>query len=103
MSFKNGGRTCRSQWVAIDPQHIGAEYHRIRLGIGHPGDKKLVSHYVLHDFAKQDQDWLDPLLDAIADASGQLAQGDRSGFMTKVALLSGNGDKNAQTPATRPI
>ncbi|MFZ9118722.1 MAG: aminoacyl-tRNA hydrolase [Paracoccaceae bacterium] len=98
---KTGGGHAGHNGLRSIHQHIGAEYHRIRLGIGHPGDKKLVSHYVLHDFAKQDQDWLDPLLDAIADASGQLAQGDRSGFMTKVALLSGNGDKNAQTPAPK--
>jgi PTH1 family peptidyl-tRNA hydrolase len=98
---KTGGGHAGHNGLRSIHQHIGAEYHRIRLGIGHPGDKKLVSHYVLHDFAKQDQDWLDPLLDAIADSSGQLAQGDRSGFMTKVALLSGNGDKNAQTPAPK--
>ena len=83
---KTGGGHAGHNGLRSLHQHIGADYHRIRLGIGHPGDKKLVSHYVLHDFAKTDRDWLDPLLVGIANAASLLAQGDQSGFMTKVAL-----------------
>ncbi|ADZ69616.1 aminoacyl-tRNA hydrolase [Polymorphum gilvum] len=67
--------------------HIGDAYRRLRLGIGHPGDKKLVSNYVLGDFAKVDAEWLDPLLEAIADNAGLLAEGKDSQFANKLTLL----------------
>lgn len=60
--------------------HIGADFARIRLGIGHPGDKTMVSNYVLSDFAKSDDEWLDPLLDAVARAAPDLAAGDVNRF-----------------------
>src|SRR6056297_3873976 len=65
---------------------IGAEYVRVRLGIGHPGHKDAVSGYVLHDFAKADRDWLDDLLRGIADGAPALAAGDGGRFMNAVAL-----------------
>jgi len=71
----------------IDPQ-IGKDYRRVRIGIGHPGHKDRVTGYVLQDFAKADQDWLGPLLDAVADAAPALAAGDDAGFMNRVALLT---------------
>ena len=86
---KTGGGHAGHNGLRSIHQHIGSGYNRIRLGVGHPGDKKLVSYYVLHDFAKTDQDWLDPLLDGISDAASLLAQGDRSGFMSKLALTLG--------------
>ena len=86
---KTGGGHAGHNGLRSLNQHIGAEYNRIRLGIGHPGDKKLVSYYVLHDFAKTDQDWLNPLLDKIADAASLLAKGDSLGFMNKVCLTVG--------------
>ncbi len=66
--------------------HCGKDYRRVRIGIGHPGNKELVTRHVLGDFAKADQVWLEPLLDAIADAAPMLADGDESGFMNKVSL-----------------
>ena len=66
--------------------HIGPDYARVRLGIGHPGDKRLVSGYVLHDFAKADQDWLTALLDGFADGFAKLVTGDDAGFQNAVAL-----------------
>ena len=65
-----------------------AEYGRVRLGIGHPGHKDAVIGHVLGDFSKKDKEWLDPLLDAVADAFPLLAKGDDSGFMNKVALVT---------------
>ncbi len=73
---------------------MGAEYNRVRIGIGHPGHKDLVSPYVLHDFARADRDWLDPLLAALGREAGRLAAGDAPGFMNAVAL--------ATRPAARP-
>ena len=90
---KTGGGHAGHNGLRSLHQHIGAEYNRIRLGIGHPGNKKLVSHYVLHDFAKTDQDWLNPLLDRIAIAASLLAQGDQSRFMNNVNLKVSLGKK----------
>jgi PTH1 family peptidyl-tRNA hydrolase len=66
-------------------------YWRVRLGIGHPGDKDRVLGYVLGDFGKDDRDWLVGLLDAVADAAPLLAGGKPADFMTKVALLTKEG------------
>lgn len=66
--------------------HIGEAYQRVRLGIGHPGRKDLVAHYVLHDFHKTDQDWLDPLMWGISDGAAHLAGGDAGKFQNAVAL-----------------
>ncbi|KQM33660.1 peptidyl-tRNA hydrolase [Rhizobium sp. Leaf68] len=69
--------------------HCGKEYRRLRLGIGHPGDKGRVHGHVLGDFAKADKAWLDPLLDAIADNAAMLVKGEDSQLMNKLALATG--------------
>lgn len=65
---------------------IGEAYGRVRLGIGHPGHKDLVADFVLHDFAKADRDWLEPLLQGIADGAPDLAQGDDGKFLNAVSM-----------------
>jgi peptidyl-tRNA hydrolase, PTH1 family len=75
---------------SIDPQ-IGLTYRRVRLGIGHPGHKDLVTRHVLGDFAKADNEWLEPLLDAVADNAAMLLKGDDNGFMNKLALATASG------------
>ncbi|HYD67861.1 aminoacyl-tRNA hydrolase [Azospirillum sp.] len=82
---KGGGHGGHNGLRSIDA-HIGKEYWRVRLGIGHPGDKNQVSNYVLHDFAKADQAWLEPLTDACTDAFPLLVQGQAENFMNKVTL-----------------
>jgi PTH1 family peptidyl-tRNA hydrolase len=67
-------------------QHLGEAYHRVRLGIGHPGHKDAVAAYVLHDFAKADQDWLDDLMRGISDGAAALAAGDSAKFLNAVSL-----------------
>lgn len=84
---KGGGHGGHNGLRSIDA-HIGKEYWRIRLGIGHPGDKDRVSGYVLHDFAKAEQTWLDPLLDAVTDAFPLIVQGEPEKFMNKVTLAT---------------
>lgn len=84
---KGGGHGGHNGLRSID-SHIGKDYWRVRLGIGHPGDKDLVSGYVLHDFAKADQSWLDPLIEAVADAFPLMAQGQAENFMNKVTLAT---------------
>jgi PTH1 family peptidyl-tRNA hydrolase len=71
--------------------HCGKDYVRVRIGIGHPGDKARVTGHVLGDFAKADHAWLDPMLAAIAENAAMLVSGDHSGFMNKVALAASSG------------
>ncbi len=87
MRAKTGGGVAGHNGLRSIKAHIGGDFRRVRVGIGHPGSKDLVSPYVLHDFAKADAKWLVPLIDAIAEASPLLAAGDDPGFMTKVALI----------------
>ncbi|MBP6818943.1 aminoacyl-tRNA hydrolase [Ferrovibrio sp. MS7] len=79
-----GGHAGHNGLRSVDAA-IGADYRRVRLGIGHPG-KEQVLGFVLQNFSKVEQDWLNPLLEAIADAAPALARGDDVGFMNKVAL-----------------
>jgi len=83
---KTGGGHAGHNGLRSIHQHIGPDYHRVRLGIGHPGHKDKVAPYVLSDFAKADQDWLDDLLRGIGDGAPDLAAGDTGKFMNAVAL-----------------
>jgi peptidyl-tRNA hydrolase, PTH1 family len=67
---------------------IGPNYRRVRIGVGHPGAAPLVPSYVLRDFPKADYEWLNPLLEAVAEAAPHLAADDDAGFMNRVALLT---------------
>ena len=80
--------------------HIGQDYRRVRIGVGHPGVKEMVQHHVLGDFSKADRQWLEPLIDAIADHAAMIAKGDESGFMNKLALAvqGATGSGPAPTP-----
>jgi PTH1 family peptidyl-tRNA hydrolase len=83
--------------------HIGKDYRRVRIGIGHPGVKEMVTHHVLGDFAKADYLWLDPLLEATADNAALLVKGDDSGFMNKLALaVPGAAKGKAELDAPAP-
>ena len=83
--IKQGGGAGGHNGLKSIDAHLGNDYWRVRLGIGHPGDKALVSPYVLGDFAKADQDWLMPLIDGVAQNLPLLLQGNGNGFMTKLA------------------
>lgn len=83
---KMGGGHAGHNGLRSVHQHIGPDYRRVRLGIGHPGRKELVAAYVLHDFHKADQDWLDDLLRGISDGAAALAEGDAGKFQNAVAL-----------------
>ena len=66
---------------------IGNDYRRVRMGIGHPGDKALVHPYVLNDFAKAEQPWVEDLCRACAEKAGLLMQGEDARFQNDVAAL----------------
>ena len=87
MRVKRGGGLAGHNGLRSIKAYIGEDFRRIRLGIGHPGHKDRVHGHVLSDFAKADHDWLDPLIDAVAEAAPLLAKRDDPGFATKVALL----------------
>lgn len=86
LRIKTGGGSGGHNGIRSIDAHCGKDYRRVRIGIGHPGVKELVTRHVLGDFSKADQDWLDPMLDAIADHADRLVTGDDSGFMSKVSL-----------------
>ena len=88
---KQGGGHAGHNGLRSIHGHIGESYGRIRLGIGHPGHKDAVTGHVLGNFAKQDQAWLEKLLDAVADCAPMLAEGKAEDFMTRVALLTQEG------------
>lgn len=67
-------------------EHIGNDYRRVRIGVGHPGNKDLVQHYVLSDFAKSDRGWVEALIAILADDAGLLAQGKDASFQNRVHL-----------------
>ncbi|WP_421357716.1 aminoacyl-tRNA hydrolase [Agrobacterium rosae] len=83
-----GGHGGHNGLKSIDA-HCGKDYRRLRLGIGHPGDKDRVNGHVLGDFAKSDKVWLEPLIDAIADNASMLVKGEDSQLMNKLALAVG--------------
>ncbi|GLS32116.1 peptidyl-tRNA hydrolase, PTH1 family [Mesorhizobium albiziae] len=95
---KTGGGSAGHNGIRSLDQHIGKDYRRVRIGVGHPGVKELVHGHVLGDFAKADQEWLEPLLDAIADNAGLLAKGDDSSFMNKASLAVSGGGKAKPEP-----
>ncbi|MCK4860906.1 MAG: aminoacyl-tRNA hydrolase, partial [Rhodobacteraceae bacterium] len=82
---KTGGGHAGHNGLRSMHQHIGADYQRVRLGIGHPGHKDRVAAYVLHDFAKADAEWLDDVLRGIGDGAPDLAEGEASRFMNAIA------------------
>jgi len=102
LRVKTGGGAAGHNGIKSIASHIGADFTRVRIGIGHPGSKGKVSSYVLHDFARADWQWLEPLLDAIAAAAPKLADDDAAGFMNEVALKiqpeksSGTPEKNSK-------
>jgi PTH1 family peptidyl-tRNA hydrolase len=83
---KTGGGHAGHNGLRSIHQHIGAEYDRVRLGIGHPGHKDRVAGYVLSDFAKADQEWLDDLIRGCVDGAVALAAGDAAKFGNAVGL-----------------
>jgi PTH1 family peptidyl-tRNA hydrolase len=85
LKVKTGGGNAGHNGLRSISAHLGNDYVRVRIGVGHPGVKELVAHWVLHDFAKADGAWLDPLLTAIAEEAGYLATGDHARFLSAVA------------------
>ena len=73
--------------------HLGQDFRRVRIGIGHPGDKALVHNYLLSNFAKKDKAWIEPLLKVITKSAPYLVKGEDERFMTDVAFQTGKEKK----------
>ncbi len=87
LKVKRGGGTAGHNGLRSIAAAIGLDFWRVRLGIGHPGMKELVEPYVLQNFAADEKPWLEPLIDAVAEAMPLLVADDAPGFMTRVALI----------------
>ncbi|MEQ9123340.1 MAG: aminoacyl-tRNA hydrolase, partial [Alphaproteobacteria bacterium] len=86
LRVRQGGGAAGHNGIRSLMAHCGADFWRVRIGIGHPGRPERVQGYVLHDFAKAEGAWLDPMLDAIADNAGLLASADHANFMNRIAM-----------------
>jgi peptidyl-tRNA hydrolase, PTH1 family len=106
---KVGGGIAGHNGLRSVSAHVGNEYRRVRIGVGHPGDKDLVQHYVLSDFAQSERNsernsergWVDALLEILADSVELLIRGQDSSFQNKVhlgMLAKGFGGRSEQTP-----
>ena len=95
---KGGGNGGHNGIKSIDA-HCGKDYRRLRLGIGHPGQRDLVNNHVLEDFAKADRQWLEPLLEAVGDHCDLLVHGDDSGFLNKLAVAVGKAAGTSDRPS----
>ena len=83
---KIGGGIAGHNGLRSISEHIGNDYRRVRIGVGHPGDKDLVQHYVLSDFAKTDRGWVDALIAIIGENAELIARGQDASFQNKVHL-----------------
>src|SRR3954471_17391156 len=88
VKVKTGGGDAGQNGLRSITATLGPDYRRVRLGIGHPGEKSRVSGHVLQNFSKEDIAWLQPLVGAMVEAAPLLAKDDDAGFMSKVALLT---------------
>lgn len=83
---KVGGGIAGHNGLRSISAHVGNDYRRVRIGVGHPGDKDMVQHYVLSDFAKSERPWVEALTGIIADSAELLIRGQDSSFQNKVHL-----------------
>ena len=86
LRVKTGGGTAGHNGLRSITAHIGNDYRRVRIGVGHPGVKELVQIHVLHDFDKSERGWVEALCDVIAENAGLLASGEGATFQNKVHL-----------------
>jgi len=105
LRLKQGGGHAGHNGLRSIHGHLGDDYARVRLGIGHPGHKDAVAAYVLHDFAKADQDWLDDVLRGLSDGAPHLAAGNAANFLNAVALRTApprSSEKTGKATAATP-
>lgn len=102
VKFKKGGGHAGHNGLRSIHGHIGDAYGRVRLGVGHPGHKDAVPGYVLRDFSKADQNWLDDVIRGVADGAPFLADGDSSKFLNAVAMRANPPRSGTGTQSRKP-
>ena len=101
--IKTGGGVAGHNGLRSIAAQLGSrDFRRVRMGIGHPGDKDRVTGHVLGDFSAEDRQWVERLLDAFAEAAPLLAAGDDAGCMNKIALRMQRPQVEAQGTASVP-
>jgi PTH1 family peptidyl-tRNA hydrolase len=83
---KTGGGIAGHNGLRSVTAHLGNEYRRVRLGIGHPGSKDRVHDYVLSDFSRSEREWVEALCEIIAENAELLAKGEDANFQNRVHL-----------------
>jgi PTH1 family peptidyl-tRNA hydrolase len=99
LRVKIGGGNAGHNGLRSITTHCGNDYRRVRMGIGHPGDKAHVMPYVLSDFAKAELPWVEDLCVACAEFAAMLAEGQDASFQNKVHLFM---DAHGHGQAARP-
>jgi PTH1 family peptidyl-tRNA hydrolase len=102
MRVKTGGSDAGHNGLRSISAHIGNDYRRVRLGIGHPGHKDLVEHHVLSDFAKSERPWVEALVGAVADNADFLARGEDASFQNKIHLAMDSKEFGEPKPKGHP-
>ncbi len=102
LRMKTGGGNAGHNGLRSISAQCGNDYRRVRLGIGHPGDKALVHGYVLNDFAKSEQPWVEDLCRAVAESAELLAKAEDASFQNKVHLaMEGRGWTEVKRPGEK--
>lgn len=100
---RTGGGTAGHNGIRSIKAHLGENFRRVRIGIGHPGQKSRVQGHVLSDFSRADREqWVDELLDAISRAAPHLTRGEDAAFMSEVARLAPPPEKPKEAPSPKP-
>ena len=102
LRVKTGGGNAGHNGLRSISAHIGNDYRRVRIGIGHPGIREIVQHYVLADFAKDERPWVEGLCQAVADNAGLLVRGEDASFQNKIHLALSSKGLLAPKPSDKP-
>ncbi len=102
VKLKMGGGHAGHNGLRSIIEHMGADFERLRVGIGHPGDKSQVSNYVLHDFAKSDQDWIARLQENLPKALPYYFEGNPSRFMESIKGAAPKPKSTAKPAPAKP-
>ncbi len=103
LKVKTGGGDAGQNGLKSITAAVGAGYRRVRVGIGHPGQKEMVTGHVLGNFGKDETLWLKPMVEAMVQAAPLLAKDDDAGFMSKVALLTAPAKSKPPKPGAQDL
>jgi PTH1 family peptidyl-tRNA hydrolase len=99
LRVKTGGGNAGHNGLRSITAHLGNDYRRVRLGIGHPGDKSLVHSFVLNDFGRGEMDWVRAICDAVAKNAPLLVKGEDAAFQNRIHLaMDAAGFKDPKLP-----